>query len=53
MEVELDLAYLDAIQVLLDVHGFPSPAPQLSELVGHELFLQMVIKVAHLSLGLV
>lgn len=49
----MNLAHWDAIQVLLDVNGFPSLAPQLSELVGHELFLQVVIQVAHLSLGLV
>lgn len=49
----MDLVQADAIQVLLDDHGFPSPAPQLPELVCHELFLQVVIQMAHLSLGLV
>lgn len=51
MEFELELAHSDAIQVLLDVYGFPSPAAQLPELVCHELFLQVVIEVAYLSLG--
>lgn len=42
-----------AIQVLPEVHGVPFPAPQLSKLVRHELFFQVVIQVAHLFLGLV
>lgn len=53
MEFQLERMQSDAIQVLLDIHGFPSPAPQLSELVRHELFFQVVIQVAHLFLGLV
>lgn len=42
-----------AIQILPEVHGFPFPTPQLSKLVRHELFFQVVIQVAHLFLGLV
>lgn len=53
LRLEWDLANSDAIQIPLDVHGLPSPAPQLPELVHQELFFQMVIQVGHLFLGLV
>lgn len=53
VRLEGDLANSDAIQIPLDVHGLPSPAPQLPELVHHELLFQVVIQVGHLFLGLV
>ena len=46
------LRYTGAVQVLPDVQGFPFPAPQLPDLVHHELFFQVVMQVAHLFLGL-
>lgn len=41
------------IQVLLGAQRVPPPAQHLSQLVRHELFFQVVVQVAHSSLGLV
>lgn len=43
---------MELIQVLLDFQGFLPPAPQLPELVCHELLPQVVIELAGLFLGL-
>lgn len=49
----LSRAYPLPVQVLLGAQRLPPPAQHLPQLVCHELLFQVVVQMAHFSLGLV